>query len=479
MPTVSCRSLWAGEGPCLSHVSVHTDDSGTISSIEKCSSDTFDYSFAMPSFVDAHVHYTWMISKEASLDLSELRSSDEFLSLVQSAAVCGKHKIVRGESFDESDWINTELPTLAELDSVTGDVPVFLRRVCGHAALVNSAMLRLLNPDTPDVNRATGVLKEWPALNFEKMFPLPDRVLLEAASRVESTILSRGVTAIYTFESAQSAELALNSSPGLDVSTAVVTDDVDELVSSGLPAKTVKLFLDGSLGAGNAALSHPYPDGSTGELHYSNDRLLALLLRCGEAGLSVAVHAIGGKALQQLDLVSNEVFRVLGRGFAVRVEHAEDLMCAWPGTWNPGYHIFSMQPNFVERWQRPGGMYDRILPAGQSLLLNPFRTVLDSGFKLGFGSDCMPLDPLYGLKGAIRHRNSSESLSTEEALSAYTLGAASISGLNHLAIPLGRGRTADMVFLSGNPFGGLDGVTVEATMKNGGIVFQNVSTEGI
>ncbi|MCD4706717.1 MAG: amidohydrolase family protein [Candidatus Sabulitectum sp.] len=480
MPTINCRSLWTGAGPYISNAAVNIDNSGMITSIENCSPAVFDYSFAMPSFVDAHVHFTWMVAKEVSLDLSEVRSADEFLSLVQLTAVHGTHKIVRGESFDESEWPDTNLPTLERLDSVTGDVPVFLRRVCGHAALVNTAMLRLFDQDMPGVNRSTGVLKEWPVLNFGRMFPLPDYISANGASRVESIICSKGITAVCTFESFHAAETILSSISSLDMTIAVVVDDMEDILAAGLPVKIVKIFLDGALGARNAALFHPYPDGSVGELHYTDEELLALLLRCGEIGFSVAVHAIGGKALRQLDRVSNKVFRILGNGHKIRVEHAEDLMSAWPGTWNPEHHIFSMQPNFVERWQRPGGMYDTILPEEQSLRLNPFRTVVDSGFQLGFGSDCMPLDPLYGLRGAVQHRSNDESLSMEKALSAYTLDAASISGLNHLAIPLGGGRTADMVFLSGNPFDGLDGVVVEATMKSGSIVFENsVSTKGI
>lgn len=481
MPIASCRSLWTGKGPCLSNVAVHIDDSGKISSIENCSSSgTFDYDFAMPSFVDAHVHYTWMAVKEASLDLSDIRSSGEFLSFVQSSVNSEKSKIVRGESYDESEWINPELPSLAELDLVTSDVPVFLRRVCGHTALVNSAMLRLLNSQIPGVNRSSGILKEWPVMNFELLFPLPEQVLLDAFSRVESMILSKGITAVNSFESVHTAKLAMNLPHRLDFSFAIVLDDVEELFAIEIPSKVVKLFLDGSFGAGNAALHSSYPDGSTGDLFYSDDQLLSLLLRCGRAGFSIAVHAIGGKALQQLDRVSNSAFEILGQGFMVRIEHAEDLLSAWPGTWNPEFHIFSMQPNFVERWQRAEGMYEKILPAGQTMLLNPFRTVIDAGFQLGFGSDCMPLDPLYGLRGAVHHRSGRESLSMEEALLAYTLDAASISGLKHLAAPLAPGRIADMVFLSGNIFDGLDGITVEATMKKGSIVFdRNVSSGGI
>ena len=473
MQRIRCRNLWTGTGPCLSGVSVFVNDSGVISSIESCSDRSFDCDFAMPSFVDAHTHLTWMVVKKASLDLSQVHSAEELISLVASAEPAAGGTVIRGESFDESDWADAELPTLAQLDRAGGDVPVFLRRVCGHTALANSALLRLLDDSIPGINRKTGVLREWPVLNFERLFPLTDSVLASAFSGVEPEIFSHGVTGVFAFESPHGAELVLKSDSRLDVSVAVMVEGVDDLPDGILPVQTVKLFLDGSFGAENAALLYPYPSGAAGELHYSDSQLFSLLFRCGERGLSVAVHAIGGRALQQLDRVSGEVFKALGHGFSVRVEHAEELLHAWPGTWSREHHIFSMQPNFVERWQRPGGMYDTILTSDRAAVLNPFRTVVDSGFRLGFGSDCMPLDPLFGLNGAVNHRLSTQSLSVHEAMYAYTLGSASISGLNHLAEPLAAGRTADMVFLSGNPFEKLEGVAVEATMKNGSVVYGN------
>ncbi|MCD6589433.1 MAG: amidohydrolase family protein [Candidatus Fermentibacteraceae bacterium] len=473
MQRIRCRNLWTGAGSCLAGVSVFVNDSGVISSIESCSDSTFDCNFAMPSFVDAHTHLTWMVVKKASLDLSQVHSAEELISLVSSAEPAAGGRIIRGESFDESDWTDAELPTLDQLDRAGGDVPVFLRRVCGHTALANSALLQLFDGSIPGVNRKTGVLKEWPVLNFERLFPLSDDVLTRAFSEVESEVFSHGVTGVFTFESPHGAELVLKSDPLLDLSVAVMVESVDDLPDDRLSVQTVKLFLDGSFGAENAALLYPYPSGAAGELHYSDSQLFLLLFRCGELGLSVAVHAIGGRALQQLDCVSGDVFKALGHGFGVRVEHAEELLHAWPGTWSREYHVFSMQPNFVERWQQPGGMYDTILTPDRAVVLNPFRTVVDSGFRLGFGSDSMPLDPLFGLCGAVDHRAASQSLSVHEALFAYTLGSASISGLAHLAVPLAAGRTADMVFLSGSPFEKMEGLAVEATMKNGAVVYGN------
>ena len=84
----------------------------------------------------------------------------------------------------------------------------------------------------------------------------------------------------------------------------------------------------------------------------------------------------------------------------------------------------------------------------------------------------MPFDPLFGIWGAINHRDAKFSLSVAEALAAYTIGAASVSGFKHLTKPLQIGRVADLVFLSGNPFTEFSDVTVEATMKKGKFVYK-------
>jgi len=424
----------------------------------------------MPSFTDAHCHVSWMAVKAASVDFSGAGSAEEFLSMVESAVSSREQTIVRGESFDQNEWAVPEIPSLARLDDVSGDVPVFLRRVCGHSAIVNSAMLRLITAESKDINRATGVLQEWASLNFDSMFPHPPEALSRAFSSVASMVFSKGVTGVCSMENCRDAAALLQSELPFDVSIALTDCRMDSIMPGETPSGMVKVFLDGSFGARNAAVLQPYSDGTTGELIHTDGELLKLLLRCGETGLMPAVHAIGARALSQLDRVSHEVFRMLNRGFPIRIEHAEDVSVTWPGSWHPDYHIFSMQPNFVERWQGRGGMYDRNLSAERSRKLNPFRTIKSSGFVLGFGSDSMPFDPLYGVHGAVYHRNSEQSLTVGEALKAYTLDSAFISGLDHLAVPLRAGRTADIAFLSGNPFHGLDGIFVEGTMKNGKVV---------
>ncbi len=473
MKSVKCRNFWSGEGECLSNVDLLIDSDGLIAGLDKLAfSSSFDYEFVMPSFVDAHTHYSWMIVKEVSFDLSGVLTASEFLSCIKTTVDNSEEGIVRFESYDESLWDLPDLPSLVELDGVTGNTPVFCRRICGHVALVNSAMLDMIPATVPGVNRQTGLLTEWPVLNFEKLFPFSDTALLDAVKATEQMIFSKGVTALYTFEPEHLKNLLGVISTGFDLSIGTIVDDLDNFLEFDKSTELIKIFLDGSIGAGNAAMQYSTGKTDSNFLHYKDAELYDLLLMCGKTGISVAAHVIGGYALKQLDRVSNSVFNTLGHGFTIRVEHAEDLMEAWPGTWNKEFHLFSMQPNFVRKWQGVGGMYDKVLSVPHSRRLNPFRVVQEAGFRLGFGSDGMPFDPLFGLGGAVNHRDSRLSLSVAEALAAYTIGAASVSGFKHLTKPLQIGRVADIVFLSGNPFTEFSDVTVEATMKKGKFVYK-------
>lgn len=468
MNRIKVAALWTGQGDEIENAAVAVNGDGLISGIAPGGDDPPEHAFAMPAFFDAHCHLSWMVLKELSLDLSTAGSAEDLLGIVWEGVRKGEDGIIRGDSFDESSWRDSRLPTLQELDAATGNRPAFLCRVCGHAALANSAMMALMDHDPKWMDRSTGMLREKPVMEFSERFPPDPGKAFEAVGSVVGKIHSAGVTGVCSVEKPENALNLLAAAPDLDVRLVMngVAPD-DPVLPAGSSMK--KFFLDGSFGAGNAAVDL----NSNESLLFSDEELLEEFVLCGKLGIVPVVHAIGGRALMQLDTVSAEAFKRLGRGFPVRVEHAEDLDSFWPGGWDPRFHIFSMQPNFVERWQRPGGMYDRLLSPGRSMRLNPFREVLRAGFRLGFGSDSMPLDPLYGLAGAVNHRDPSLSISVGEALRAYTTEAAGISGCSRLADPLGPGRPADMVFLSANPFEGISGVRVEKTMRRGRIVFDS------
>jgi hypothetical protein len=471
--------LWTGRhDEVLTSGSILIGEDGRVNSIEgNCCSDTSV--FVMPAFVDAHSHFTAMGLAESLTDLSGVSSAGDLLEMVSSAVARGEGILQCGR-FDESEWSRPDLPSLEQLDSATGDRPVFIRRVCGHLALVNSAMMSILPSDTPDLERAAGILREDMVLNFNTYFPPSRGALEKAVSDASRKALASGVTAVGSMESFTNLEFLSGIDAGVRLSCSVFWQDLVPFLESSLPERKgeffvqgVKLFLDGALGAKNAAVSEGFLDAPSGELIYSDDELLRVLERIGDLGMTPVLHAIGAIALEQIDRVYSLLDTQEYTDFRIRIEHAEELVPAWPGNWNPELHVFSMQPNFVNRWQMPGGLYYSRLPCSRVLQLNPFGLLTEAGFLLGFGSDCMPFGPLRGLGGATGHPFAGFRLSIDQALRAYTLGAAEICCFKELSRPVEPGRPADLIVLSGDPFTGIpfEELTIVATLKDGMIVY--------
>ncbi len=442
---------------------------------------------AIPSFFDAHCHLLWMGMEKAGLDLSGCRSAADMLDALAGAPAGDDGAIVRGEKWDESSWSGASLPSLDELDSASRGRPVMLRRVCGHAALVNSAMLGLLRSRAPGTSTSGGagsaLVVEGPVLRAYELFPPTDREFVSAMQSAAGIAFSEGVTGLATTESPGHALMMPGIlPPELSVSVSVFADDPaawpDAWTSGRVAVRGAKMFLDGGLGARTASTDLAYSDGSSCAPCIDGRRLALLVGEARSRGLVPVVHAIGTRALRLLDS-AGMIPAGPGQPPEIRVEHAEDLEPAWPGTWRRDVHVFSMQPNFVRRWQGPGGMYAERLGEARARRLNPFALPLAAGFRLGFGSDGMPFGPLWGIRGAIGHPEPSFRLRPEDALNAYTLEAASISGFGDIAGPLAPGRRADLVLLDGDPgIPDTDPPKVLLTMAGGRIVHLDAGLPG-
>jgi predicted amidohydrolase YtcJ len=465
-----CRVLWPGRGTSPLEDARISMSRGRITSVTKGSG--WRVPFAMPSFVDAHCHVFWTGFSRIHLDLSSCRSAGELLSLVGSGRATGR--VLRGEGWDDSTWYDRRLPTLEEMDSAAGGRAVFLRRVCGHAALVSSATIAMLEREGALSGPAGVRITEGPVLHFDEIVPPGRTELLEAFGKARDLAFAEGVTGLRTLDSAAKCSvLSSIADAGLRVSMAVWAENMSlpEGLSERFPDGLwgVKVFLDGGIGAATAAMSSTFEDGSHGSLLYSDEQLADLLSGSSRAGLRVAAHAIGGAALRQLDRVCAGLEAQPAP--AVTVEHAEELQADWPGRWDRGRHAFSMQPNFVRRWQGDGGLYDIRLGSTRAAGLNPFRLPVASGFELGFGSDGMPFGPLWGIPGAVEHRGGT-GLDLGQALGAYTAGSAIVAGFPELAAPISAGRPADLVVLSADPFEvGIREVKVVATIIEGEVVW--------
>ncbi|OPL18713.1 MAG: hypothetical protein AVO35_05125 [Candidatus Aegiribacteria sp. MLS_C] len=456
MRIIECGGVWVGPGrPPLGPTRIYIAE-GSIEEIEDAPEIRSDL-FVVPAFVDAHCHFVWSGLETILVDLGGAASPRGLLDIVAREKDSERTgEVLRGFGFDESTWEDRRLPSLEELDGVSAGRPVILKRVCGHAALVNSRILEQLPGDAPGLDRSTGLIHEGVIFDLEKLFPPEPRLLRQACRNAVRMAQEAGVTSVFTYESYMTAKVLRDSKPGLRTSVCLYGREVleDPRGSALKEASGLKFFLDGSIGAATAAMKVPYSDGTEVEPIMSEDEVMEALELSESLKLVPNFHAIGGRALELLDRVSGRFLASRGGRLTtgIRVEHAEELKACWPGSWDSEVHLFVMQPNFVSRWQMEGGLYQQKLGREAGRGLSPFRTLVDADFRIAFGSDGMPFGPLAGLSGATEHPDPEQRLTVDEALYAYTLEAASVCGFREVAGSLRPERTADLAVLSGNPY---------------------------
>lgn len=458
----------------------------------------------VPGFIDSHAHLAEMGVRLLHLDLGGAKSAEEALAMVQSqVAKTTPGQLVIGYNWDESSWPTRRYLTKAELDQVAPRNPVVLVRVCGHLAAVNTLALRRLAVDRthPGVDKdaqtgePTGVLRDIPVdpRSLQPEEQQASQVLVAACRHANSL----GVTSVHEnlylrqlpfvreyLQLRRAGQLSVRVYCNLE---AKMLDQLAGLgLSSGLGDEYFRLgglkaFADGSFGAQTAALSRPYHDkpDADGLLMSSDEDYRFLLETANRLGQQVNTHAIGDRAI---DFVLRCHQKAGGKEQAERLRHsiihAEFLTAPLLKRAKQLGLMLLMQPNFVHRWGLPGGMYEQRLGAKRAQRLNNFRSVLDTGVRLAFGSDCMPMDPLYGIYSAATHPNPATRIMVEEALRCYTVEAAYASFEEAEKGSLAVGKLADFVVLSHDPLAmdpaALGKVVVEQTYVGGTCVYSRL-----
>jgi predicted amidohydrolase YtcJ len=222
----------------------------------------------------------------------------------------------------------------------------------------------------------------------------------------------------------------------------------------------VKGFVDGSLGSSTAKMFEPYrhEPGSTGVFVTPPGRLREYILGADRAGLSVAVHAIGDRANAELLDIFAEVIKKNGpRDRRFRIEHAQHLRPRDYARFKELGVIASMQPYHAVddgRWA------EGRIGAKRCASSYAFRSLLDAGARLAFGSDwsVAPLDPILGIDAAVHRRTldgkhpkgwfPAQKVSVAESIKAYTLTSAYAAFQEKERGSLEVGKLADLVVLS-------------------------------
>ena len=469
-----------------------------------------------PGFGDAHSHFTDGGFQLISVELRDADSPAEMIRRIKEfGATRPKGEWIQGGNWDHERWTGTPLPRREWLDSVTPDHPVFVQRLDGHMGVANSLALRLagVSRATRDVpggeivrdagGTPTGVLKDAAMNLMYQVIPPPTDAQRDSAlARAMAFSASKGITAI-GFVSVPFADLGAfqraRAAGRLTVRTNLyfpfekwrwVADTVARIGRGDewLRIDGVKGYVDGSLGSTTALFYAPYNDAprTSGLFVTSEDSLRQYIGAADSAGLQVVVHAIGERANGVLLDIFDSVATAHGaRDRRFRIEHAQHLRRQDIGRIARQGVIASMQPYHAiddGRWAEKRIGPERIKTT------YAFRSLLDSGAVLAFGSDwtVAPSDPMLGLYAAVTRRTldgknpggwvPEEKISLEEALRAYTTGHAFATMAESRRGILRPGMAADLVLLDRDLFATPDtelaDVRVRATIAGGRIVYR-------
>ena len=438
-----------------------------------------------PGFIDSHVHFIDGGHRLASVQLRDAKTPAEFVARIKAyAATVAPGTWITGGDWDHQNW-GGELPRRDWIDSVSPDNPVWVSRLDGHMALANSAALAAakVTNATRDVDggtivrdaagAVTGIFKDNAQSYVNAVEPPPtreldDRALLAAMKYVAE----RGVTSVQnmggfvdlaTFDRARASKSLITRIYAVTPisqwerlrDTVAKRGQGDEWVRIG----GLKGFVDGSLGSHTAAMFAPFSDSpkDSGFLVNTERDLYLWTSEGDKAGLQLLVHAIGDRAINTQLGIFERVARENGpRDRRFRIEHAQHIAPADIPRFARLGILPSMQPYHAiddGRWA------EKVIGPERARTTYAFKSLINAGARLAFGSDWFvaPPTPLEGIYAAVTRRTlddrnpngwvPEQRISVEDALRAYTLGAAYASFDEGVKGSLERGKLADMVLL--------------------------------
>jgi hypothetical protein len=251
----------------------------------------------------------------------------------------------------------------------------------------------------------------------------------------------------------------------------------------------VKLFADGGQGARTAWMLEPY-QGSTdyGLPLLTMAEMADAIERANLAGLSVAVHAIGDRAIREilaiLEGLAEQHSPSRERQVPNRIEHVQNIRPEDVVRLAALQVVASVQPihavddmAMVEQTVGPRGRFTYV-----------FRDLLGAGVPLALGSDCPVADPnpWWGIHAAVTRQQRDGSppggwypaqrMTVAEALWGFTMGPAQVSGQSHELGSISPGKLADLVVLDRDILaiepGEIADTQVRMTVLDGEVVYR-------
>jgi len=481
----------------------------------------------VPGFNDAHVHFYMGGDGITSVQLLGAVSAEEFRKrIAEFARGRPKGEWILNGNWDHERWTPANLPTHQLIDDVTKDNPVFVNRSDGHMCLANALAMKLAGVDrnTKDVpggvivrdadGNPSGIFKDAAKSLIERAQPHPTMEhILSALKAAQDYATENGVTSVqdmgvFTAQGVDTMADVIRGYQTLEkrgellvrVSTHLPLVDWKRLASAGIMANfgteklqvgALKSFADGSLGSTTAWFFEPYSDAPntsgipSPELLHPN-RMYEEMRNADKAGLQLAVHAIGDRAIRAILDMFERLEREEGiTDRRLRIEHAQHVSPADIPRFAKLHVIASMQPYHAiddGRWA------DKRIGPERVKTTYAFRSLLDAGAVLAFGSDWFvaPMNPLVGIYAAAtrrtldgKHPNGwvpQQKISVAEAVHAYTMGSAYASLEDGTKGSIEPGKLADLAVLSDDIFNvdpvEIKNAKIQMTIFDGKVIFE-------
>ena len=482
----------------------------------------------VPGLADSHVHFIQGGFQLLTVDLKDAPSEEEFVRRIgDKARTLPPGRWMQGGDWDEEAWPSENLPNRWLIDPVTPRTPVFTSRYDGHAGLANSLALKLagVTKDTPDPvggvivrdpksGEPTGILKDEAQDLVAKVIPRPTESEMEEALRAALKEAARvGLTSVHditadtdSWNGSFTGEIRLLRRAELEgwltcriyaitpianwknLEQAGISHDMG---SAFLEMGAVKAFADGSLGSRTAWMFKPYDDDPSNSglpmpIMAPPAKLEEIARQADQAGIQICTHAIGDRAISSLLDIYERIGGEHPAAHRFRVEHAQHVRPEDFARFGKLGIVASMQPYHAiddGRWAEKRIGHERARSS------YAWKSMLDAGARLAFGSDwpVAPLDPLLGIYAAVTRATldgknpggwfPEQRLTVEEALRAYTLGAAYAAFQEKEKGTVSPGKLADVVVLSDDLFQippeRIKDVRVEVTIVGGRVVYQS------
>ena len=463
-----------------------------------------------PGFIDSHCHFLKLGLSLQQVDLRGTKSFEEVLNRVQDYSKNKELSAILGRGWDQNDWKDKSLPNKSKLDSLFPDIPVALRRIDGHALLVNQKALDMagINEKTKikggtiikNNGRLSGVLVDSPISLVTSILPKPSlNEQIKALKDAEKIAFENGLTTvsiagidkdeIYLIDSLQkTGELNIRVYAMISNNK----NNMDYFLSNGpirtdkLNVRSFKVYADGALGSRGAALKAPYSDlkSHKGEFITPKDSLERLAYMLSTTPFQMNTHAIGDHANRTILDAYNKAL-VFSDDPRWRVEHAQIIDTADISLFNRKI-IPSVQPTHAT-----SDMYWAEERVGSSRLNGAYayKKLLDMSGRISLGTD-FPVEevsPLLTFFAAVARQDKNlypeggylnkNKLSRMEALSGMTKWGAYANFEEDQKGSIEVGKVADFIILDRDIMSIKESnilkTRVVATLLNGNIVYSN------